>query len=81
MLQATTFQTGVALRACTAAPREATTAIVNTLVAIATRGGTRQRTTSWVVEISGSPALIIPVRTPPTAAMATPGGRQQVGYS
>ena len=49
-------------------------------LAITTRGGTRQRTTSWVVEISGSPALIIPVRTPPTAAMAT-GGRQQVGYS
>ena len=34
-----------------------------------------------VVDISGRPALIIPVSAPPTAAISTPGSLQHVGYS
>ena len=37
--------------------------------------------TSCVVDISGRPALIIPVNRPPMAASATPGGRQHVPYA
>src|SRR6056297_1579843 len=77
---ATTYQTGVATSAWTAAPAIAAMASTNTLVAIATRGGSRHRTISWVVVISGRPALIRPVMNPPAVASPRPGGRQQVSY-
>ena len=75
---AITYHTGVAASAWTTAPATAATASTNTLVATATRGGSRHRTISCVVVTSGSPALMSPVMNPPTVASPTPGGRQQV---
>jgi len=78
MDHATTSRTEVAASAWIAAPTEAVMARTNTLVATATRGGTRHRTTSCVVTDSGRPALTRTVTNPPTLDRAPPGVRQGV---
>jgi len=70
--RATTYQTGVADNAWTSAPTPAAIPRTKTLVATATRGGTRHRTTSWVVTTS-----VRPVTNAAIVPSATPGSRRR----